>query len=153
MKWTGASHLHKAMKKIIGMCSLAQQCSTSYCCPYWKNPSESEIWSSRPCCIQSGPCTFGYPYVWTPRGLSGPSICRCRGEGSGAWLASHSAQPFFPRGLRKLVDHWTKCDQKQGYCHKVITLVTFHTKFSCWEEKYGYVLYHTRNTALIGGPP
>ena len=97
-------------------CVVARQCPSSYYCPHWGNAPKTQVWSNGSSSVYLWSCPVWLPLVCsTQRGIKGSSIhLGPRNEGSGACVARCSAETFFSEGIRKLVQRWTKCVEKQG---------------------------------------
>jgi hypothetical protein len=90
-------------------------------------PSAIKLWSSWPPSVEPRLYTSAFPSVLNPKvGYLSSSICRWwRGEGNGAWMASHS---------NKTVFSWC-CQNCALRCRETIresdAPVAFHAKFWC----------------------
>ena len=74
-----------------------------------------ELLAHPPCSPELGPSDY---YLFCPlkEALRASLHVGPRTEGSGAFVAGCSARNLFSEGLRKLVQRWKKCIEKQGEC-------------------------------------
>jgi hypothetical protein len=98
-------------------CVVAWQCLSTYCCPHWWNPPETQVWLIAHPAYSPTLASSDYMYhLFDPlREVLGCCWCALDPELKEAMCICYTAllKLFFSEGIGKFVHWWTKCIEEQ----------------------------------------